>query len=444
MQFPKNPFKSHGGVKVPHEKYTAYIETVKMPAPKKVIIPMQQHIGLPCEPTVEVSELVDMGQVIGESKSFVSAPIHSSISGRVSKIIDITLPPNIITKAIEIESDGEFRFSNKISPPSYNDIKGFLAAVYNSGLVGLGGAGFPAHVKLSIPKGKNIDTLIINAAECEPYITSDNREIIENAASIFHGIKAVAKMLKIENVIIAIEDNKPKAIKTLLEYCKKTDFAIQTNLLKLKSLYPQGAEKVLIKSCTNRSVPPGKLPLDVGCIVMNITSISFLGEYLKTGIPLISKRLTVAGSAIKEPKNIICPIGTPVKDIVDFCGGYLNEPKKIIMGGPLMGLALRDDSTPIIKQNNALIAFSEKEAKLLEPSNCIRCGRCVNNCPMNLMPYEIERIVRIKDSNQLEKLGILVCMECGCCSYNCPAKRNLVENIRMGKSIVIDSKKGNE
>lgn len=434
--FPVRPFRTFGGAKVPHRKHTTDIQSVVMPSPKTVTIPMQQHIGAPCTPVVAVGDTVYVGTVIGDSEAFVCAPIHSSVSGTVKSIIKVTLPGGNSTDAVVIESDGQDTPDPDIKPPVVENRQDFLKAVRASGLVGLGGAGFPAHVKLNVPADKEIDTLLINCAECEPYITADNREVIENSWAVMSGIYAVTEILGIKRVIIGIEDNKPEAIRILKEIAdnEKYDPDDIIRVLPLKASYPQGAEKVLIKACTGREVPAGKLPADAGCIVMNVTSVAFLSNYLKTGMPLIKKRLTIDGSAVKEPKNVIVPIGTAISDVMEFCGGYKAEVRKMLMGGPMMGLALSDDSLPVLKQNNAILAFDEKEAKLSEATDCIRCGRCVSACPMRLMPTKLCAAVKLKDFEAMQKYQLMTCMECGSCVFSCPTHRHIVQTIRLGKS----------
>lgn len=438
LRFPRRPFRTHGGAKVPHRKNTAAMESVVMPPPKTVVIPMQQHIGAPCTPTVKVGDTVAVGQVIGDSDQYVSAPIHASISGKVTKLTAVRMPAGNTVPAVVIESDGEMRVCDTVAPPQVENLSDLLAAARASGLVGLGGAGFPAHVKLNVPPERKIDTLLVNVAECEPYITADHREALENSWAVLSGVYALKELLGIDRVIIAVEQNKPDVIQVLSEiaYSDTRDPENHVRVLPLKARYPQGAEKVLIQACTGRRVPPGKLPSDVGCLVMNVTSVAFLANYLKTGMPLVSKRITVDGSAIREPKNVIVPLGTSIHDVVEFCGGYLEEPKKLLMGGPMMGLALIDDTLPVLKQNNAVLAFLEKDASLPSPTACIRCGRCVQGCPMNLMPTLIERQVTLKNAEELVRLGVMTCMECGTCAYNCPASRQLVQSMRLGKSIV--------
>ncbi len=442
LALPKKAYRTKGGVHVPHRKNTAHTQSVELTDVKTVTIPMSQHIGAPCTPTVKVGDTVDVGQVIGATDAFVSAPIHSSISGTVKKIDKVITADGNKVDAITIESDGEYRLCKDIKPPVVNNLSDLLKAVRESGLVGLGGAGFPAHVKLNIPADKNVDTLIINVAECEPYITADHREVLENSWGIMSGVYALKELLGIKRVIIGVENNKPDAIKVLKAIAdSEVDKYDEVGILPLKASYPQGAEKVLIQACTGRMVPMGGLPSDAGCVVMNVASVAFISEYLKTGIPLIKKRLTVDGDAINEPKNVIVPIGTPIKDVIEFCGGYKGEPKKIIMGGPMMGASIANDDVFIAKPNNAILVFSEKLAKLKEPSACIHCGKCVDACPLSLLPTKIAKAVDQKDTKAMLDADILNCMECGCCTYACPAHRHIVQTIRLGKQLINNEKK---
>lgn len=433
--------KVRGGVAVSHNKNTANMPVERMPVPERVVIAMQQHIGAPCVPVVKVGDTVAVGQLVGDSDKFVSAPIHSSISGTVKAIKDLKLPNGVITKGIEIESDGEMRLYEGIEKPDVHDKESFVKAVRDSGLVGLGGAGFPTHVKLNVPADKNIDTLIVNAAECEPYITVDSRECIENTKNILAGVSVVKKYLDIKNVVIAIEDNKPEAFEAFINvegYDLLGDGDIK--LMMLESRYPQGAEKMMVQSATGRKVPPGKLPADVGCIVMNVASIAFIARYLETGKPLISRSVTVDGSAITTPKNVRVAIGTNIGDVIDYCGGLKDSSYKILMGGPMMGLAMLDTSLPILKQNNAILAFEKNPSLIKKERDCIRCGRCEQVCPMGLMPTLIARYGKIKDADRLNKIGVNVCMECGSCAYTCPAGKPLVQYMRLAKTVVREAK----
>ena len=424
-----------GGAKLPHYKRTAEMESVYIKVPERVVISMLQHIGAPCTPTVKKGDKVFVGSLIGDSEAFVSAPIHSSVSGEVEDITTIKLPAGNEVSAVVIRSDGEMKPDPEIKPITVNTAEELVAAVKNSGLVGLGGAGFPAHIKLSPSKDKPLDTLIINAAECEPFITSDYRECMENYDDILEGVYLIKKLLNIKNVIIGVEDNKPKAIKKLFEIASdKADTDNTVKLMKLKSKYPQGAEKVLIYSATKRKLPLGKLPSDIGCIVMNVTSVSFINKYLKTGMPLTSKRITVDGNAVKEPKNLIVPIGTPICEVLDYCKaeGYT----KVMMGGPMMGLSIYDTSLPILKQNNAILAFSGKMGETKPTTECIRCGRCLRGCPMNLTPSKVEFEIKNPSIDALNALNVMHCIECGSCSFICPAGRPLTASMRIAKNEV--------
>ncbi len=427
----KSMFK--GGANVPHFKRTENCETVKMIVPEKVVIPMLQHIGAPCEPCVQKGDEVKVGQVLGNTDKFVSAPVHSSVSGIVTDVSPRLYAGGVYITSVEIKTDGKQELDEGIKPPKYSSSEEFIGAIRKSGLVGLGGAGFPAHIKLSPPQGKKIDTLIINAAECEPFITSDYREIIENSWNVLNGINIVMEALKIKKVLIGIEDNKPEAIKEMVHVASKSD---KVDVVKLKSRYPQGAEKMLIYATTGRKVPAGKLPSDVGVIVMNVNSISFISEYVKTGMPLIKKRVTVDGTAVNNPSNLEVLIGTSLSDVFEFIGGFKVPPVKVLMGGPMMGIAQFSFETSVLKHTNALLAFDEKEAILPKSSSCIRCGRCVGACPMNLLPLYLNNNALKENVEELRKYHVNDCIECGSCSYACPAKIHLVQSIRLGKSLV--------
>lgn len=426
-----------GGVAVKHNKDTKDLAVVRIAPPDKVVLPMLQHIGAPCVPTVKVGDHVDVGQVIGDSDKYVSAPIHASVSGKVISVSEVKVANGKLLPAVTIENDGEMTLFDGLEVPKVENKSDLVKAIRQSGLVGLGGAGFPSHVKFNIPDDKNIDTLIINAAECEPYITVDYRECIENSWNILGGVYALTEILGFKNVIIAVEDNKPDAIEILKKIADKdNEHGNVVKLMTLKSKYPQGAEKMMVQSATGRRVPAGKLPADVGCVVSNVASVAFIYRYLTTGKPLVSRSLTVSGSAIAKPMNVRVPVGIEASKVIEFCGGFNGEPAKIIAGGPMMGTALIDTDVPILKSNNALLAFNEKEATPKPERACIHCGRCADACPMNLIPTDIEKYAKRKDVDMLIKAGINVCMECGSCAFSCPAAKPLVQHLRLGKEIV--------
>lgn len=425
--------KSLRGIFVKHLKNTAEEKTVSMPVPSTVTIPMSMHIGAPCEPLVKMGDLVKVGQKIGESNAPFSAPIHASVSGKVKQVTEFRNALGMVSKAVVIESDGEQAISEEVKVPVVNSREEFIAAVKESGVVGLGGAGFPTHIKLNPKNLDQIDTLVINAAECEPYITSDYRECMESSEDIIEGINVVKKWLNIKNAYIGIESNKPASIKLLGELSEKHE---GIDVVELKAQYPQGAEKVIIYSTTGRIVNDGQLPADAGVIVLNVTTVSFIAKYLKTGMPLVSKRLTVDGTGANKGMNVIVPLGTPIKDVFEFCGGLKADCKKILMGGPMMGIAVPDLEQPIVKNNNAIIALNEKDATPAEETDCIRCGKCVYACPLNLMPAALEKAYDARNAESLVAHDVNLCMNCGCCSYVCPAKRNLAQKNQLAKMFV--------
>lgn len=427
-----NPVKAfRGGINASHHKGTSDSETVKMQLPSKVIIPMLQHIGPPCLPLVKKGDMVKVGQKIGSSEAFVSSPVHSSVSGVVIDVKPVLFAGGFEVASVEIQPDGMQSIYEGIAPPAGLDKKGMLNAIRESGIVGLGGAGFPTSVKLSPPPDKIPDTLLINGAECEPFITSDYREMIENPQGIIDGTRAIMEIVGIKRAVIGIESNKPAAIK-LISGLLKNDSDI--SVVSLKARYPQGGEKQLIYALTGRKVPAGKLPSDIGVLVHNINTASFIAEFLKTGMPLIKKKVTVDGSAVINPMNVEVLIGTPLKEVFDFCGGFKEDPYKIIMGGPMMGVAQFSLDNTVLKQTNALLAFNKKDSVIPPESVCIRCGRCVNACPMNLLPLYINANVSKGFIAETAKYDVNNCMECGCCSYVCPAKRHLVQSIRYAKA----------
>lgn len=429
----KKLVRSASGANVPHNKNTENLETVRMPIPAKVYISMSQHVGAPAKVVVKKGDDVKVGMVIGEADGFISSAVHSSVSGKVSAIDETLFPNGRHICTVVIDTDGEQTICDGIKAPAVSDHASFIAAIKESGLVGLGGAGFPTSVKLDPKNLGQITTLVINAAECEPYITSDYREMMENGEDVLEGAKLIKGYLNLSSVIIGIEKNKPLAIAKMKELCAGLE---GFSVAELPSVYPQGAEKIIVEQTTGKEVPRGGLPSAVGVIVMNVASVGFVARYINTGMPLISKRMTVDGDAIKTPKNVEVIIGTPVKDVIDFCGGYSQTPGKIIMGGPMMGTAIVTDDMPIVKQNNAIIAFSSEKAQVPLINPCIRCGRCIDACPMGLSPVEIALALSMEDTETLGELMADLCMECGCCSFVCPAKRPLAQTMREAKDLL--------
>ena len=425
--------RTHGGLHLPHFKNTAECQTVKMPPSATVYIPLSQHIGAPANPIVNKGDKVFVGTLIAESSGYISAPIHSSVSGTVTGIVDRPLNNGLNSRCIAIESDGLMESDPELKPFPINSAADLAEAAKLCGLVGLGGAGFPTHVKLSPKAETPIDTLIINAAECEPYITSDYRECMEEHESVIEGVYLIKQKLGLQKVIICVENNKPAAIeKLMLVAADHRDADDSVKLMKLPSSYPQGAEKVIIYSATGRKLPMGALPSDVGCIVMNVTSIATLYRFITTGMPLTQKRITVDGTGIAEPKNISVAIGTPIQDVLNFVGGVSEDANRIIMGGPMMGNPVVCDTAVIEKRTNAILVM--KPQKKQPTTACIRCGRCANTCPMHLYPAMVETAYKCNDTERYSQLNIMNCMECGSCSYMCPAKRPLTEVMRIAKA----------
>ena len=419
-----------GGVHLAHHKDAAGVPTEKMPLPSQIVLPMGQHIGAPCQPVVKKGDHVDVGTLVGKAGGFVSADIHSGVSGTVLKLDPIYY--NAHTTVVVIQPDGQQTVDPSIHPPVVEDRESFLQAVRDCGLVGLGGAGFPTAVKLAPKNLSDIDTFIVNAAECEPYLCADHREMMEHPDDIVDGIEAVMRWLDLPRCVIAIESNKPDAIALMKE---KTAHLSKVSVQSLPSTYPQGAEKVIIYSVTGRELPRGALPADVGVIVDNVTTVAEIGRYLRTGMPLTTKRLTVTGDLMDRPRNLSVIIGTPIGEVLDYCKPKA-EPRKLITGGPMMGVSQMDVNYPITKQNNGLLVLSQAAAALPEPEPCIRCGRCISACPAGLSPVEIHDAYHNSDVDTLLQLDADLCMGCGCCSYICPAKRPLTQASTLARDLL--------
>ena len=418
-----------------HYKNTAGCATEVAPIPDIVKIPMSMHIGKPCQPLVKKGDTVKVGQLIGNVDAFISAPIHSSVSGTVKAIETQRGAMGGYETLVVIETDKKQELWEGLKVPEVNDLAGFVQAVRDSGLVGMGGASFPTSVKYNPKNIDEVTTLIVNGAECEPFITSDHRAMLEDTQDIIEGMKLICKYVGLDEAYIGIEANKPDAIAKFDEEFKKQGLD-NFHTFTLLSRYPKGAERVLVYEITGKPMPAGVLPADLGVILSNVSSVAFVGEYFRTGIPLTKKRMTVDGDAVATPKNIVTPIGTPIHDIIQFCGGYKSAPKKIIMGGPMMGRSIPNDSMPVIKNSNAVLAFSKEQAWIPEETACINCGRCHMACPMNLLPTAFADAYLARDAQRLSDLQVMQCMECGSCSFVCPARRPLAFMNKLGKGLV--------
>lgn len=431
-----------GGAHPPYEKhFTEHKPIERMPAPAKVFIPLQQHIGAPSEPTVQPGDEVKIGDRLSEPKGFVSVPVHASVSGKVVKIEDYPHPLGTRMPVVVIENDGQDTLSDAIKPvENYLELPAdeLRNRIRDAGIAGMGGATFPTHVKLSPPEDKPIDTLIINGAECEPYLTADHRLMVEYPDDILKGVQILQKILNVKKTYIGIEKNKPDALRILAE--KASSFG-NIEVVGLKVKYPQGAEKQLIKALTGREVPTGGLPMDVGCLVQNVGTVRAVYLAVSQGIPLYERVVTVTGPGVKEPKNLWVRIGTPFRDVIEFCGGYADGVSKLIMGGPMMGIAQYTDEVPVIKGTSGILVLTEEQTPTYEIRPCIGCARCVDSCPMGLMPTTLAQLVDFEDLTEAEKLGVLDCIECGTCTFVCPARRQLLQSIRYGKYQIMQKKR---
>ena len=408
--------------------------------PATVTLPMSMHIGAVAKPVVKAGDLVKVGTLIGEAQGKVSAPVYASVSGKVTKVTEILAANGMTVPAVVIESDGEMTPDESIAPPVVDSRDSLIAAVRDSGVVGLGGAGFPTHVKLDVDPAR-IEALIINGAECEPYITSDTITMTERTDDMAYAIRALHKHLGVRKVIIGVEMHNKAATASMMQLMHDAHGDGLTIEVKvLPSVYPQGGEKVLVYHTTGKVVPTGGLPIDVGVVVCNCTTIAAIGAYLKTGMPLVEKCVTVDGGAVKEPQNVTVPVGTALSDVFAFCGGFREEPAEVLYGGPMMGVGVPDVSVPVMKNTNAVLALTEKESRLPKTTACIRCGSCTNTCPFGLAPASIAAAFKKKDAEKLEQLSVNTCMECGCCSFVCPANRPLVQTNKLAKAFLKQEK----
>jgi electron transport complex protein RnfC len=413
----------------------------RLPLPTEVFIPLQQHVGSPCRPLVEKGQEVKTGEMIGQSTGFVSSPVHAAISGKVKTIDNFAHPLGINSQMIHIVGDGEDTWID--SAPTVTDWENMstdeiIETIQNAGIVGLGGAAFPTHVKLSPSKEKPIDTFILNGCECEPYLTADHRMMLEQTADVVLGTRILMKALGVSKTIIGIESNKADAVEVLT---KATASYREIEVVTLKVKYPQGAEKMLIKAALNRTVPTGGLPLDVGVVVNNVGTAIAVAAAVTKQKPLIERVVSVSGDGIKEPKNVIVRIGTPFQNLIDFCGGLLDNTVKIIMGGPMMGIAQHSLAAPVIKATSGILCLTDHADIERKEYPCIQCGSCIDACPMGLLPTRLARYTQFENWQTADEMGILNCIECGSCAYVCPSQIPLVQRIRIGKLKVNEMKR---
>ena len=406
------------------------INTLLPAAGSEIIIPLLQHMGEPCKPLVEKGQKVLLGEKIGDNKAFICAPVHSTVSGVIKDIRPHLTVIGTVVESIIIENDGELKEHESIQlRDSFEDLsrEQILEIIREAGIVGLGGAGFPTHVKLSPPPDIKIDTVIVNGCECEPYLTTDNRVMIEESDRIVTGLRIILKVTQSPRGVIAVEDNKPEAIEALKKSCANVP-GIEVAVVKTK--YPQGAEKQLINAITKREVPSGGLPTHAGCIVNNVDTVIAIHRAIFRGRPLMRKVVTLSGGALRAPGNYKARIGTKLSDLVDLAGGFKANPAKVVVGGPMMGTAIFDTDVPIVKTSGGVLFLTEEEAYIPPERNCIRCGSCVENCPTGLIPTELNADILREDGEAFVRHNGLECIECGSCSYICPAKRRLAQAIR--------------
>lgn len=417
-----------------HKELTSGKSIVQARLPQRIVVPLVQHIGAPAKTEINIGDEVKRGQVIGVTTSFVSSPVHSSISGKVIAIADFPNPAGRMVPSVVIESDGNddaiaFKENPDYMNLSPDDVRNLIK---EAGIVGLGGAAFPTNVKLSPPKEKKIDTVIINGAECEPYLTADHRLMVEHPHELVEGLKILMQTLGVEKGYIGIEENKPDAIEAVRK-AVSGEPNIEVHALEIK--YPQGAEKMLIKAIKGREVPSKGLPMDVGVVVQNVGTTIAVYEAVRYGKPLVERVVTITGNGIREPGNMLVRIGALVSDIIEQCGGLVERTVKVISGGPMMGFAQWTLDVPVIKGTSGLLVLTEDEyVSSDEYFACIRCGRCIDACPMGLNPSMLSILSEKGFYEETKEYNIFDCFECGCCAYVCPSKRPMVQFMRLAKS----------
>ncbi|EGO6697888.1 electron transport complex subunit RsxC [Enterococcus faecalis] len=420
-----------GGVKLSKRKDTINSTIEKYTSPKKIILPMSMHIGKPSKIVVKENQEVKIGTLVGKKDGLISADIHSSVSGRVVKIDEKKIG-GVLTKVVIIQND----FTDRIDPEIIKKLS-LQDTLANSGIVGMGGAGFPTNVKFLIKENQKISTLIINAAECEPYVTVDNRLILEDTDFFIKSIQFILDSYNIPKAIIAIEQCSHMSIATL----RKSNTDCRINLSILPNYYPQGSEKLILKNVLKRELPFGALPIDLGAVILNVSTIINIHKTIKNSLPLIDRVVTVSGIPIAKNKNILVRIGTPVEELINICGGFTEPPAKVLNGGPMMGKLINSLDEPVTKTTNLILALTSKESKIPKEKNCIKCSECINVCPIGLQPILISQAYRNNDIKKLTNLNTINCIDCGACSYICPSKIDLLEDIRNAKKMVLEESK---
>lgn len=429
----------HGGVHPPeYKELTENCAFEVIPLPDEIILPLAQHLGKEASPQVKKGDEVVPGQLVAAAEGFVSAPVHTSVAGKVMSLGKELTSSGFPKSSIVIKTNGTVEAEKTLLPPlnpetiTPDEIRNRVA---EAGIVGQGGAAFPTSVKLSPPKDKVIDVVILNGCECEPYLTRDYRFMIERHDDLISGFKLIMKALGVKRGVIGIENNKPEAIKLLTEKVRNEE---GLEVISLKTKYPQGAEKMLIKAVNGKEVPPGKLPMDVGAVIQNIGTAIAVHDAVVKGEVLTTAALTVSGKGIKIPKNLLVPVGTPIQNVIDFCGGVTEDAVKIVVGGPMMGVAQFDLQAPVMKATSGILVLTKDEVAENPATPCLRCGQCVGACPLNLVPTKLARYSQLNKYEEAENADVTVCMECGTCAYTCPANIPLVQWIRLGKQRVLE------